>query len=242
MEKTENICGQSAALDKAKESDQKMNENETALDKTTPETPEMTPKTPEMTPKLPLMQAEESMEIVFARNETVIGKVTPKTPEMTPQAPEMAPKSLEMSPQTPEMTPKNLEMTLKTPERTFKTPEMTPKVLPGTKNFHERNTENICGQSVATDKAQESDKKNNENETDLNKQHKKKFEVSQAKVIYLGALTTVLVRGTRDLESLGKQVLVSIFLYFNVKRKQIFSKKCQPFIFRKGFLGGGKYI
>ena len=49
------------------------------------------------------------------------------------------------------------------------------------------NTENICGQSAAPDKpdkAKESDKKMNENETDLDKQHKKKLEVSQAKVIY----------------------------------------------------------
>ena len=46
------------------------------------------------------------------------------------------------------------------------------------------NTENICGQSEATDKAKESDKKMNENETDLDKQHNKKLEVSQAKVIY----------------------------------------------------------
>ena len=46
------------------------------------------------------------------------------------------------------------------------------------------NTENICGQSAAPDKAKESDKKMNENVTDLDKQLKKKLEVSQAKVIY----------------------------------------------------------
>ena len=41
-------------------------------------------------------------------------------------------------------------------------------------------SENICGQSAAPEKAMESDKKMNENETDLDKQHKKKLEVSKA--------------------------------------------------------------
>ena len=53
-------------------------------------------------------------------------------------------------------------------------------------------SESICGQSVAPGKAKESDKKMIENETDLDKQ----LEVSQAKVIYLGALTTILVQNT----------------------------------------------
>ena len=47
-----------------------------------------------------------------------------------------------------------------------------------------QNTENICGQSAAPDKTKESDKKVNENESDLDKQHKKKLEVSKVKVIY----------------------------------------------------------
>ena len=51
---------------------------------------------------------------------------------------------------------------------------------------------------------------------------------SQSKVIYNRVLTTVWVRGTKDLESLGQQVLATIFLYFNLKRKPIFTKKCSP--------------
>ena len=39
------------------------------------------------------------------------------------------------------------------------------------------------------------------------------------KVFHLGVLTTVWVSGTRDnLEFLGQQVLVTIFLYFNMKK------------------------
>ena len=45
------------------------------------------------------------------------------------------------------------------------------------------------------------------------------------KVIYLGVLTTVWMRSTKDLESLGKQVLLAFF--FNLKRNN-FYKKCSP--------------
>ena len=45
-------------------------------------------------------------------------------------------------------------------------------------------TEDVCGQLAASDMAKESDQKMNESELDLDKKHKKKLEMSQAKVIY----------------------------------------------------------
>ena len=51
-----------------------------------------------------------------------------------------------------------------------------------------------------------------------------------SKVIYYGVLKIVRKRGTKDLEPIGQLVLVTIFLYFNMKRKPIFSKKCSPYM------------
>ena len=43
----------------------------------------------------------------------------------------------------------------------------------------------------------------------------------ELKVIYLGVFTTVRVRGTKDLESLGQQVLVTMFFLFQLGKNPI---------------------
>ena len=64
-----------------------------------------------------------------------------------------------------------------------------------------------------------------------------------SKVIYWGFLTTVRVRGIRDLYSFGQHVLVPIFLYFNLNRKPIYTNnlaKCLCMVSIQKILFGKK--
>ena len=82
-------------------------------------------------------------------------------------------------------------------------------------NKHTKDHPNIGQSKHYSHKAQSIRSKNNCNQVFLR---------WPGKVIYCGVLTTVRVRSIRDLKPFGQQVLLTICLYFNLRRKSFFSK------------------